>query len=589
VFLWFRVMLFTGYNRRLQIIRNRTIHDVVIIGSGAGGGMAAKVLTEAGANVLMLEAGVMFDTRRDSKMMAWPYQSPRRGLPIPERQFGEFDAGWGGWTLEGEPYTSAPGDRFDWFRTRMLGGRTNHWGRISLRFGPDDFRRKSLDGLGDDWPISYDDLKPYYDRIDRMIGLFGSNEGLPNDPDGIFQPPPRPRCYELLIKQASERLNIRCIPIRLSILTQPLNGRPACHYCGQCGRGCASHANFSSPSVLLPPALATNRLTIVANAMAREVTVGDDGLATGVTYIDKTTGRDNHVRARIVVMAASACESARLLLNSKSARFPHGLGNSSGVVGKYLTDTTGTSVGGFIPRMMNGVPHNEDGASGSHLFMPWWGDNKKLDFPRGYHIELGGGRRMPGFGTLTGVHRYNGTEVGGGMLAGGGYGKKLKDDYRRFYGATVGFAGRGEMIPNERSFCEIDPTVVDRWGIPVLRFHWKWSDHELKQVKHMHETFRAIIHEMGGTPLSPMPTAEQQYDIAPGGRIIHEVGCVRMGNDPKTSVLNSRCQAHDCKNLFVTDGGPFVTNPDKNVTWSILALAMRTSEQIADLRKAGSI
>jgi choline dehydrogenase-like flavoprotein len=573
----------------MQIIRGRTLHDVVIIGSGAGGGMAAKVLTEAGANVLMLEAGAMFDTRRDSKMMAWPYQSPRRGLPIPERQFGEFDAGWGGWTLEGEPYTSAPGDRFDWFRTRMLGGRTNHWGRISLRFGPDDFRRKSLDGLGDDWPITYEDLKPYYDSIDRYIGLFGSNEGLPNDPDGIFQPPPKPRCYELLIKQASERLNIRCIPIRLSILTQPLNGRPACHYCGQCGRACAAHANFSSPSVLLPPALATKRLTIVTNAMAREVTVGDDGLATGVTYVDKNTGRENHARGRIIVMAASACETARLLLNSKSARFPHGLGNSSGVVGKYLTDTTGTSVRGFIPKMMNGVPHNEDGASGSHLFMPWWGDNKKLDFPRGYHIELGGGRRMPGFGTLGGVHLYNGMGAEGRPLSFGGYGKQLKDDYRRLYGATVGFAGRGEMIPNENSYCEIDPTVVDRWGIPVLRFHWKWTDHELKQVKHMQETFRAIIHEMGGTPMSPMPTAEQGYGIEPGGRIIHEVGCVRMGHDQKTSVLNSNCQAHDCRNLFVTDGGSFVTNPDKNVTWTILALAMRTSEYIAEQRKAGSL
>jgi len=376
----------------MQIIRNRTVHDVVIVGSGAGGGMAAKVLTEAGANVLMLEAGVMFDPARDSKMMAWPYSSPRRGAAIPERQFGEFDAGWGGWTLEGEPYTSAPGDRFDWFRTRMLGGRTNHWGRISLRFGPDDFRRKSLDGLGDDWPITYDDLKPYYDSIDRYIGLFGSNEGLPNDPDGIFQPPPKPRCYELLIKRASERLSIRCIPMRLSILTQPLNGRPACHYCGQCGRGCASHANFSSPSVLIPPALATKRLTILTGAMAREVTVGEDGLATGVAYIDKTTGRENHVRGRIVVMAASACETARLLLNSKSSRFPDGLGNSSGVVGKYLTDSTGTGVSGHIPAMMNGHPHNEDGASGSHLFMPWWGDNKRLDFPRGYHIEPRGGR-----------------------------------------------------------------------------------------------------------------------------------------------------------------------------------------------------
>jgi choline dehydrogenase-like flavoprotein len=573
----------------MQIIRNRTIYDVVIVGSGAGGGMAAKVLTAAGANVLMLEAGVMFDTRRDSKMLAWPYQSPRRGLPIPERQFGEFDAGWGGWTLEGEPYTAALGDRFDWFRTRMLGGRTNHWGRISLRFGPDDFRRRSLDGLGDDWPITYDDLKPYYDSIDRSIGLFGSNEGLPNDPDGIFQPPPKPRCYELLIKQASERLNIRCIPIRLSILTQPLNDRPACHYCGQCGRGCSAHANFSSPSVLLPPALATKRLTIVTSAMAREVTVGEDGLATGVTYVDKNTGRENHVRGRIVVMAASACETARLLLNSKSSRFPDGLANSSGIVGKYLTDTTGTSVRGFIPRMMNGVPHNEDGASGSHLYMPWWGDNKQLDFPRGYHIELGGGRRMPGFGTLTGVHLYHSTAGDGGLISSGGYGKQLKDDYRRFYGATVGFAGRGEMIPNEDSFCEIDPTVVDRWGIPVLRFHWKWTDYELKQVKHMQQTFRSIIHEMGGTPMTPMPTAGQSYGIEPGGRIIHEVGCVRMGHDPKTSALNSNCQAHDCRNLFVTDGGPFVTNPDKNVTWTILALAMRTSEYIADQRKAGSI
>src|SRR6187431_694955 len=573
----------------MQIIRNRTVYDVVIVGSGAGGGMAAKVLTEAGANVLMLEAGIMWDSRKDSKMLAWPYSSPRRGAATPERQFGEFDAGLGGWTLEGEPYTSAPGQTFDWFRSRMLGGRTNHWGRISLRFGPDDFRRKSLDGLGDDWPITYDDLKPYYDSIDRYIGLFGSNEGLPNDPDGIFQPPPKPRCYELLIKEASERLNIRCIANRLSILTQPLNGRPACHYCGQCGRACAAHANFSSPSVLLPPALATNRLTIVANAMAREVTVGDDGLATGVTYVDKNTGRENHVRGRIVVMAASACETARLLLNSKSSRFPQGLGNSSGVVGKYLTDTTGTSVRGFIPKMMNGVPHNEDGASGSHLYMPWWGDNKTLDFPRGYHIELGGGRRMPGFGTLGGVHLYHSTAGDGGLVSSGGYGKQLKDDYRRFYGATVGFSGRGEMIPNENSYCEIDPAVVDRWGIPVLRFHWKWADHELKQVKHMQETFRAIINEMGGTPLSAMPTAEQGYGIEPGGRIIHEVGCVRMGHDPKTSVLNSNCQAHDCKNLFVTDGGPMVTNPDKNVTWTILALAMRTSEYIAEQRKAGTI
>jgi choline dehydrogenase-like flavoprotein len=573
----------------MQIIRGRTIYDVCVIGSGAGGGMAAMVLTQAGANVVMLEAGPMWDSTTDSFMFAWPYDTQRRGAATPERHFGEFDGALGGWTLDGEPYTSAPGETFDWFRSRMLGGRTNHWGRISLRFGPDDFRRKTLDGLGDDWPISYDDLKPHYDKIDQLIGIFGAPLGMPNEPDGIFLPPPKPRCYELLIKQASERLNIPCVPSRLSILTKPHNNRPACHYCGQCGRGCATHSNFSSPSVLIPPALKTGRLKIITGAMAREVTLDDAGLANGVTYIDKQTARDNHVRARIVVIAGGACESARLLLNSKSSKFPQGLANSSGTVGKYLTDSTGASVSGFIPKLMDGTPHNEDGVGGMHLYTPWWLDNRKLDFPRGYHIELGGGRRMPSAGFGSGIHNFTSVDVAGRPRAFGGYGKELKNDYRRLYGATVNFAGRGEMIPNADSYCEIDPTVVDKWGIPVLRFHFKWSDHELNQVKHMQETFRAIIQEMGGTPTSPMPSKEAGYGIAAGGRIIHEVGVTRMGNDPSTSVLNRNCQAHDVKNVFVADGGPMPSQADKNCTWTILALSMRTAEYIADARKAGTV
>src|SRR5690606_19823003 len=189
-----------------------------------------------------------------------------------------------------------------------------------------------IDGLGDDWPISYEDLKPYYDRVDRFVGIYGSVENLPNEPDGIFLPPPRPRCYELLVKRSADRLGITCIPSRMSILTRPLNGRPACHYCRQGGRGCAVNANFSSTNVLLPPAVPPGRLTLITQAMAREVTVSAQGLATGVTYIDKRTGEEKHVRARIVVLAASACESARILLNSRSSLFPHGLANSSGVV-----------------------------------------------------------------------------------------------------------------------------------------------------------------------------------------------------------------------------------------------------------------
>jgi len=564
----------------MQVIRQPKTYDVCIVGSGAGGGMAAKVLCEAGADVVMLEAGPMWDSAKDSKMSAWPYESPRRGAATPARPFGEFDGCIGGWDLDGEPYTQAQGTTFDWFRGRMLGGRTNHWGRISLRMGPDDFRRKSLDGLGHDWPITYDEVKPYYDKLDRLVGIFGSMEGLPNEPDGVFLPPPKPRCYELLIKQAADKLHITCVSSRLSILTRPLNGRPACHYCGQCGRGCSTHSNFSSPSVLIPPALATGKLRIITNAMAREVLTDEQGLATGVSYVNRTDRRDYAVRARIVVLAASACETARLLLNSKSSRFPDGLANSSGEVGRNLTDSTGLSVGGHIPTMENMPPHNEDGAGGAHLYMPWWLDNAKLDFPRGYHIEIGGGRRMPGFGFMGGIERFNSR---------GGYGQALKEDYRRYYGATVGFSGRGEMIPNADTYCEIDPNVVDTYGIPVLRFHAKFSEHEINQAKHMQDTFREIIHEMGGTPTSSMPSRESGYGLANVGRIIHEVGTTRMGNDAGSSVLNANCQAHDVKNLFVADGGPFVSNAHKNCTWTILALAMRTSEFIAQQRNQGTL
>ncbi len=543
--------------------------------------MAAHTLTRGGARVVLLEAGGWWDNAsRDSAMLRWPYDSPNRGASTAERPFGEFDACIGGWNLPGEPFTRAEGTEFSWWRARMLGGRTNHWGRISLRFGPDDFRRRSLDGLGDDWPIGYDDLAPYYDRVDDLIGIFGSRENLPNHPDGHFMPAPRPRCYELYVKQAADRLGVWCIPARLSIITRPLNGRAPCHYCGQCNRGCMTNSNFSSPNVLIFPAQSTGRLTVVTNAMAREVTTDDRGLATGVTYIDTASGQEHRVKARVVVLAASACESARILLNSRSSRFPDGLANSSGVVGKYLTDTTGTDVAGFIPRLVDHVPHNCDGVGGGHIYMPWWLDNRKLDFPRGYHIEVWGGLGVPSYGFMGGIEQYG---------PGGGYGLQLKNDYRRFYGSTIGFSGRGEQIPNENCYCELDPVTKDRFGIPVLRFHWKWSDHETRQVKHMQETFRALVSEMGGEVFSPMPPAERGYGISTGGSIIHELGTVRMGSDPKNSVLNEWCQAWDCRNLFVADGGSFVSQADKNPTWTILALSMRTSEKILAMRKANEL
>lgn len=577
-----------------EIKEQPQVFDVIIVGSGAGGGMAAHELTKAGAKVCILEAGGYFDPA-DPKYITQlkpPWESPRRGAST-TRPFGDFDAAWGGWDIEGEPYTTVKGTDFKWFRSRMLGGRTNHWGRISLRFGPDDFRRGTLSGIGDDWPITYDDIKPYYDRVDRLVGLFGTVENFPNEPDGIFLPPPKPRLHELMLKKAGKQTGIPVIPSRMSMLTKKINNdRGECFYCGQCGRACMAYADFSASSVLVIPAKKTGNLTLINNAMAREViTDPNTGLCTGVSYVDKLTMEEKTVRGKIVVLAASACESARILLNSKSSRFPTGLANSSGIVGKYLNDSTGASRSAFVPSLMDRKRYNEDGVGGMHVYTPWWLDNRKLDFPRGYHIEYGGGMGMPSFGFGMGIESLNGKIAGrdGKMKKAGGYGAGLKDDLRRFYGAYVGMAGRGEPIPLESNYCEIDPNTVDKYGIPVLRFHYKWSDAEIKQAKHMQDTFEEMIHAMGGIPLGQKPGADTNYGLAAPGQIIHEIGTVRMGNDPKKSALNKYQQAHDVKNLFVVDAAPFVTQGDKNVTWTILASSMRTSEYITEQVKAKNL
>ena len=572
----------------MQIKNSAKTYDAVIVGSGAGGGMAAKILSEAGLSVAVLEAGPHFDPANPEQrtQLRWPWESPRRGASS-TRAFGDFDASYGGWEIEGEPYTRAPGTQFEWFRSRMLGGRTNHWGRISLRFGPKDFKRKSIDGLGDNWPIGYEDVKPYYDKVDKLVGVFGSKEGLPNEPDGFFLPPPKPRLHELYYINAARKANVTAIPGRLSILTKRINNdRGVCFYCRQCSRGCTVYADFSAGTCLIFPAQKSGgKIDLFVNAMVREVVANEEGKAVGVSYISKDDRKEYQVNGKVIVLAASACGSARILLNSRSNQNPDGLGNSSGLVGKYLHDSTGASRAAFVPALMNRKIYNEDGVGGFHVYSPWWLDNKKLDFARGYHIEIGGGLGMPAYGfgfDITELNQFFGD-------VSGSYGPRLREEVRKYYGAVVSLSGRGESIAREGNYCEIDPETVDEFGIPVLRFNYTWSDQERRQAKHMQETFSEILHNMGGQLIGPAPGKAEDYGLLAPGMIIHEVGTTRMGKDPKRSVTNEYEQLHDAKNVFVVDGGPFVSQADKNPTWTILALAWRTSEYIIDQLKKQNI
>lgn len=566
----------------MQIKSSSKEYDAIIVGSGAGGGMAAKILSESGLTVAVLEAGPYFDPAldKDRTQLRPAWESPRRGASTPLRNFGDYDAAYGGWELDGEPYTTAEGTDFGWFRSRMLGGRTNHWGRISLRFGPLDFKRKDHDGLGDNWPISYDEVKPYYDRVDKLIGVFGSKEGIFNEPDGFFLPPPKPRLHELYYIKGARKAGIPVIPSRLSILTKKLNNdRGVCFYCNQCNRACQIYADFSAGTCLIFPAQkSTGRVDLYVNAMVREVLTNNEGKATGVSYINKDNGADEVINGKVVVMGASACSTARILLNSKSSQHPNGLGNSSGVVGRYLHDSTGTSRSAIVPELLNRNVYNEDGVGGMHVYTPWWLNDAKLDFPRGYHLEIWGGLGQPSYG-----FGFNTTDLNKHFnLTVGGYGDKLREDVKRFFGSVMGIAMRGESVPQYNNYCDIDPYKVDKWGIPVLRFNYKWTDYERLQAKHSHDIMESIFDEMGAITLGDKPGAESGYGLAKPGEIIHEVGTTRMGDDPKTSVTNKYSQLHDAENVFIVDAGTFVSQADKNPTWTILALSMRASEYIVE-------
>jgi choline dehydrogenase-like flavoprotein len=571
--------------------------DVIVVGSGASGGMAAFQLATAGMKVLLLEAGRMLDHRKEYRTMEWPYDSPRRQrLPPDHRaisvaEYNFVDRPYGNdpnlakykkvvsavadtftrnWVVNEKEHPTT-GTTYSWVRARVLGGKTNFWGRGALRYGPLQFKAASLDGFDVDWPISYEDVAPYYDKVDVLLGCSGTREGLVQVPDGIFQRPIKLNCVEVHFQRAVEKMGRRFIPGRAGVTTDGVLNkkyRSRCLGRGRCDRGCDIGAAFHSPTALLYPARDTGNLTIRPYSVASEVFLDDvTGRAAGVRVIDANTRAVMDFKAKVVVLGAGALDSTRILLNSRSARHPAGLGNSSGLLGCYLSDhTMGPYANGFIPVRIGTEPTLDDGRPISP-YVPRFRNvtDRHPDFIRGYHFQGGGGAN----------------EHAGLAYGTPGFGKAFKASVRKYYPARFGIGGFGEVLPRKENRVSLDAEVKDAWGIPVLRFHYRFGDNEIRMAKDMSDTAEEMLRAAGAEDI------KVGRELLPPGWSIHEVGTARMGDDPKASVTDRFCRLHDVPNVYLADAAPFVSGGTQNTTWSILAMCWRTMDYLKEQMRAG--
>jgi choline dehydrogenase-like flavoprotein len=553
----------------------KTIYDAIIIGSGAAGGVTAKVLVEAGLKVALLEAGPLRDQWNDFAYHdPFPYEMENRGRGVTAKT--EIFRKKYSFTNDNpdEPYTTPKELPYEWYRTRNVGGRTMFWGRFVNRFNAVDFQSHAYDGMSKNWPIKYEDVRPYYDKAELFMGVCGTQENHPDLPDSKYLLPPVPlKCADHLLKRACAKLKIRALPVRRAMLTKDYNGYKKCHFCAACDNGCETHSFFNSAFRIVVPLMKRYPRTfkIITNAMARAINVNARGLASGVTYIDKTTGKTAEVSARAVIVAGGTLETTRLMLLSTSTLFPNGIANSSGLIGKNFMEHLDARAQAFLPDLSFSPNYAGDGIGGSHIIIPWFGYDRpknEFDFVRGFHIEPSA--RL-GMNPDKNPRNFS------------GFGKEFKREVRRWYGTRVRLSAHGEMLASPNKFVELDKATVDKWGVPVLKIHYALDDNDRRMFKRIRQTYEEIF------------TAAKAVDITlpdspdKAGASIHEMGTVHMGDDRKTSVLNKYNQAWDVKNLFVTDGAAFTSGSHKNPTATIMALAWRASEYILSEMKRGNL
>jgi glucoside 3-dehydrogenase (cytochrome c) catalytic subunit len=545
--------------------------DAIVVGSGITGGWAAKELTQRGLQVLVLEAGGPIDPARDYVEHVQAWELPFRGRgnrnvsdrdqPIQKKCYACDEWGSKFFVNDREnPYEFDEDKPFYWIRGRQVGGRSITWGRQVYRWSDLDFEANAKEGVGIDWPIRYRDLRPWYDHVERFIGVSGAREGLSQLPDGRFLPPMQLRCAEEVVRDALRRRwpGERVLTIgRCAILTQAHNGRAACHYCGPCERGCITHSYFSSIGSTLPAAMNTGRLTLRPNSVVESVLFDRErGRASGVRVIDATTLETVEYQARLVFLCASALESTRILLNSTSPAFPNGLGNGSGELGRNVMDHVfGAGANGTMPGMED---RRYFGARPNGIYIPRFRNVKDRHpgFLRGYGFQGGAsrsgwdrGRRMRGFGAAFKASLIK--ELGPWRF---------------------GIGGWGECLPRADNRVTLHPTLKDKWGIPALRVDCTWSPNELAILEDMQVTAAEMLEAAGATRI-------QTYNnhLAPG-LCIHEMGTARMGRDPRTSVLNGWNQVHEAKNVFVTDGACMTSSANQNPSLTYMAITARACD-----------